>query len=230
MRVARAHQNHEERRQVVIDLLDFIHDFNKLDTTLLVDKALADFKFVEAAEAVLQAAVGPWKSVDALRDFCVQALYGEKRPNIAERTRPGRVTPFSVPYELLRAVAPNPSQFHPHKLRTLNKPQTLEIPPQGTDWFGLQVPQDQWWLVTTVWARAVPHRVGLNRVDIEFEDAASGRYVHNGKLWALLEEPMPSFWPLVRNSFLRCTLRNWHHIEEPVGLLIVVEGWCYQPE
>ncbi len=119
MRVARAGDTIEHRREVIDELFCFIRDFYGLDTTLLQHRLLDDEKFLEAAEAVLLSAVGPWKSVDALRDFAVQSLYGERPTDraLVDRARPGRVSPFSVPLPLLKSLAPNPGQFDPRNLR-----------------------------------------------------------------------------------------------------------------
>ena len=117
MRVARTRETLDERRQVVVELLGFIRDFNNLDTTLIVKRVLEDQTFLEAAEAVLLSAIGPWRSVEALRDFCVQNTIGEPppEPNLTERIRPAhRMTPFSVPFSLLHAMAPKP--FDPFEL------------------------------------------------------------------------------------------------------------------
>ncbi len=233
MRVARSHQSLDDRRRVVVDLLTFIHDFNQLDTTLLIDKAQADFEFVEAAETILQSAVGPWKSIEALRDFAVQALGGEKPMPVRdmERVRPrGRVSPFSVPFDLLRAVVPHRGQFNPAKLRSLSKVVELELP-DGRTWdHELQVPQDQWWLVTTMWARAVPGYSRYRGVKIEVQDTGANRILHDGPLQALYEEPMPCFWPLLPNTALRPTVRGYEHDYAPMMVLIAFEGWIYRWE
>jgi len=223
MRVARAGQSLDDRRRVVIDLLRFIHDFNQLDTTLLIAKA-SDFKFVEAAEAVLQAGVGPWKSIEALRDFCVQALTGEKPlpVNLADQIRPKhRATPFSVPWEMLRAMAPNPGQFDVRQLRSLSAAEALELPSNAA-WRQL-VTQDEAWLVTTLWGRVIPQT--STRTEIEVIDQGSQRILHRGKLWAVISEAMPCFWWLPPNSSLEIRLRDVPN--DPTTALIAIEGWRY---
>jgi len=235
MRVARAGQSLDDRRRVVVDLLKFIHDFNQLDTTLLIAKVYdSDMKFVEAAEAVLQSAVGPSRSIEALRDFAVQALTGEKPLPVREmdRIRPQhRVTPFSVPYELLRAIVPHRGQFDPHRLRSLNKTDMLELPSTRPEWTHA-VSQDQWWLVTTIWVRAVPYRPALQRVRLDIRDQGSQRILHEGPLGVLLEEPMPCFWPFPPNSYLRLLFRGYDEqtpseCRDPTTLLMAIEGWSY---
>jgi hypothetical protein len=233
MRVARVHQSLDERRRVVVDLLDFIHDFNKLDTTLLIQKANDDFKFVEAAEAVLESAIGPWKSVEALRDFAVQALSGEKpqQERDMERVRPrGRVSPFSVPFSLLRTMAPNPGQFDPRNLRSLSETDSLEVAGDicgGDQRFrSIRVIRDEAWLVTTMWARVLPTVSPVS--DIQVHDMGANRILHRGKLWALTVEPMPCFWWLPPHSELEVKLTRQR--PEPHGtltVLLAVEGWRY---
>lgn len=235
MRVARSHQNLDDRRRVVVDLLTFIRDFNNLDTTLLIDRVYdSDMKFVEAAEAVLMSAVGAWRSIEALRDFAVQALTGEKPLAVREmdRIRPQhRVTPFSVPYELLRAIVPHRGQFDSQRLRSLNKTNTLELPSGRPEWTHA-IPQDQWWLVTTIWVRAVPYRPALQPVRLDVRDEGSQRILHEGPLGVLLEEPMPCFWQLPPNSYLRILFRGYEEIYQPehrdsTALLMAIEGWTY---
>ena len=228
MRVARSHETIEERQEVVSELLYFIRDFYGLDTTLLQHRLLDEPKFLEAAEAVLQTAVGPWKSVDALRDFAVQSLYGEKPVDkaLVERIRPGRVSPFSVPYALLRSLAPNPGQFDPHKLTTLSVA-------DAKDYQGLSGEETRWevrphtgehWLVTTVWARTVPKMPLATR--IRFHDFGSNRILHDGSLWALTTEPMPCFWWLPAGTPLEAMMTRQRD-ESPTTVLLAIEGWRY---
>jgi hypothetical protein len=221
--------NLTERRQVVVDLLEFIRDFGQLDTTLLVKRTMDDHKFLEAAEAVLSSAVGPWRSVEALRDFCVHHLIGEKPlPRELERVRPReRVTPFSVPFALLRAMAPNPSQFDIHQLRTVSETKSFELAGDAAkdDRWPLRVLGDQAWLVTTMWGRTIgkiPHAT-----DVEVTDVYANRIVHRGKLWALAAEAMPCFWWLPPNAELHTKLFRQRD-EDPTLAILVVEGWCYQ--
>lgn len=221
--------NLTERRQVVVDLLEFIRDFSQLDTTLLVQRAMDDHKFLEAAEAVLSSAVGPWRSVEALRDFCVHNLIGEKPPREREleRIRPReRVTPFSVPFALLRAMAPNPSQFDIRQLRTLSETKSFELTGNAADenrWLE-RVLSDQAWLVTTMWARTVG-KVPL-ATDVEVIDTGANRILHRGKLWALTAEAMPCFWWLPPNYELDTKLFRQRD-EDPTIAILVVEGWRY---
>lgn len=228
MRVARSGESIEERQQVVVDLMGFIRDFNKLDTSALVAKVFNDQKFLEAAEAVLLSAVGPWKSVDALRDFCVVNLFGELPPSesLAERIRPGRVSPFSVPYALLRAMAPNPGQFDLHQLRSLSAAEALDV--EGIvgqdDRWAIQTPPSEAWLVTTLWARAIPKYSTTTAVEVI--DQGSNRILHQGKLWALIVEPMPCFWWLPPHSHLEIKLRR-QRPDPAMSLLLAIEGWRY---
>jgi hypothetical protein len=228
VRVARARETLDERREVVAELLQFIHDFNRLDTTALIEKVHADQKFLEAAEAVLLAAVGPWKSVDALRDFAVQNLYGEKPSpeSLAERIRPGRVSPFSVPYALLRAMAPNPGQFDPHQLRSLSVAEAL----QSNGYAGeeqrwdVRAPGSEVWLVTTMWARTIPKKSTVTKVRVV--DQGSNRILHEGKLWAMIDDPMPCFWWLPPHTPLEITITRQRE-EAPIEVLFAIEGWRY---
>lgn len=233
MRVARAGLAADDRLRAVVELLTFIYDFNQLDTTLLIKKAYDDFKFVEAAEAVLESAIGPWNSIERLRDFAVQALTGEKPPSERdmERVRPrGRVSPFSVPFSLLRAMAPNPGQFDPHRLRSLSETDSLDVAGEfvGADerFRPMRVPRDEAWLVTTMWARVLPVASAIS--DIQVQDMGANRILHRGKLWALTVEPMPCFWWLPPISELEIKL--WRQRSEPHGnlaVLLAVEGWRY---
>jgi hypothetical protein len=236
VRLATVTKPHDERRQYVVDLLKFIHDFNSLDTTLLIEKAHADFAFVEAAEAVLLTKTGAWNSVDALRDFCVHALTGEQPPTkaLTDRIRPHqRVTPFSVPYELLRAVVPNRSSFDPSRLRTLSLADAITVAPQVESDLHqrVQLPQNEWWLVTTLWARALPHAPWFDKLNVRVVDMGSNRILHEGKLWALFEEPMPCFWSLGPSSMLEIGVRVWRDqktLKEDTTLMFAIEGWRYQ--
>jgi hypothetical protein len=225
VRVARSHQSLDDRRRVIVDLLTFIRDFNNLDTTLLIARVYGhDMKFVEAAEAVLQSAIGPWRSIEALRDFAVQALTGEKPLplNLADQIRPKhRATPFSVPWEMLRALAPNPGQFDVRQLRSLSAAEALNLP-SNVIWQML-VPQDQAWLVTTLWGRVLPQT--STSTAIEVVDAGSQRILHQGKLWAVISEAMPCFWWLPPNSALTVRLRDAP--ENPTTALLAIEGWRY---
>ena len=226
MRVARPGESIEQRQEVVTELFNFIRDFFGLDTTSLVMKTLDDQKFLEAAEAVLQSAVGPWKSVDALRDFAVQMLYGEKPADksLADRTR-GRVSPFSVPFQLLRALAPN-GQFNPRELRTLSVAETL-------DCNGYAGEEQRWetrphsgevWLVTTMWARVIP------RVDkstkIRVYNIGENCILHEGRLWALAADAMPCFWWFPGYTPIEVTLTRQQETE-PTTVMIAIEGWRY---
>ena len=229
MRVARSHETLDERRQVVVELLDFIHDFNKLDTTLIVQKVLAEQKFLEAAEAVLLSAVGPWKSVEALRDFCVQNLTGETpvEASLVDQIRPrARATPFSVPLAILRAMAPNPSQFDMHRLRSLSHADAIALKgnPAAEDHWPLNVPRNEAWLVTTMWARLIPKFTTVH--DIEVIDQGAARILHRGKLWALLVDAMPCFWWLPPVSMLETRITQRREADDS-NLLLVIEGWRY---
>lgn len=227
MRVARAHESLDERREVVVELLHFIRDFNGLDTTVLVEKT-ADLTFLEAAEAVLKSAVGPWKSVDALRDFAVQALYGERPADkaLVERARPGRVSPFSVPLPLLRSLAPNPGQFDIRNLRTLSMADALRcegVVGEDTRW-SVQVTPGEAWLVTTMWAQALPKKLRYSQIRIV--DLGANRILHDGKLWALLSEQMPCFWWLGPHTPLEMLITRQRE-EQPTEILLALEGWRY---
>jgi hypothetical protein len=229
VRVARAHETLDERRQVVTELLDFIHDFNQLDTTSLVQRVLSEQAFLEAAEAVLLSAVGPWKSVEALRDFCVQNLIGISAPTLglADRIRPhARMTPFSVPFALLRAMAPNPGQFEVHRLRSLSVADAIDLHGPGVDdrWQTM-VPRDEAWLVTTMWARAIP-RCAPKVHDIEVWDQGANRMLHRGKLWALTADAMPCFWWLAPVTPIEVRITRQRE-DEQATLMLVVEGWRY---
>lgn len=229
MRVARSHESIEQRQEVVTELFGFIHDFFGLDTTTLVMKTLSEQKFLEAAEAVLQSAVGPWKSIDALKDFAVQALYGERPADrsLADRARPGRVSPFSVPFALLRSLAPS-GQFDPRNLRTLSVAEAL-------DCNGYVGEETRWetkpnggenWLVTTVWVRVIPKM--LKQTKIRFTNVGDNRILHEGKLWALAVEPMPCFWWLPGYTPLEVVMtRQRLEDETPSTVLIAIEGWRY---
>ena len=229
MRVARAHETLDERREVVIELFNFIRDFNGLDTTLLVSRLTDDLKFLEAAEAVLQSAVGPWKSVDALRDFAVQALYGEKTGDraLAERIRPrDRTTPFSVPLSILKSVAPNPAQFNMRDLKTLCLSQALS----STGYVGEElasqnlVNQGEMWLVTSMWARTIP--VLPRNTQVRVTDQGSMRILHDGPLWAFVAEALPCFWVLPRNSMLDVRFSRQRE-DAPTEIMTVIEGWRF---
>jgi len=226
VRVARAHESIEQRQEVVDELFCFIRDFYGLDTTLLQHRLLEDHKFLEAAEAVLQSAVGPWKSVDALRDFAVQALYGERPPDrsLADRARPGRVSPFSVPFALLRALGGG--QFDPRNLRSLSMADALEyrgLAGEETRWhvqpYGIEN-----WLITTVWARVLPKAPRTTR--IQFTNVGDNRILHEGNLWALTADAMPCFWWLPAHTPLEAIITRQQE-EEPSTVLLVVEGWRY---
>lgn len=228
MRVARAHESLDERREVVAELLKFIRDFNGLDTTVLVAK-LDDQKFLEAAEAVLQSAVGPWKSIDALRDFAVQALYGERPADLAlaERIRPrDRMTPFSVPLSILKSVAPNPAQFNMRDLRTLCLSQALSSTGYAGEELASQnlVNQGEQWLVTSMWARTIP---ALPRnTQVRVTDQGSMRILHEGPLWAFVTETVPCFWVLPRSSMLDVRFSRQRE-DAPCEIMTVIEGWRY---
>lgn len=228
MRVVRTGQNHDDRRRIVVDMLQFIHDFNQFDTTRLILQAREDFKFVEAVEAVLMTAVGPWKSVEALRDFAVQRLTGMPPlpVEISERVRRrDRLSPFSVPYDLLRAIVPHRGQFDPGRLRLLVKNWAVELPRQAKLPL-LYVPQDQWWLVTTMWARAVPWHPAYRHVVVHIHDEGTNRALYDGPLPMLQEEAQPCWWPIAPNSALAGNLSGSN--EEPqMTLFLVIEGWMY---
>lgn len=222
-----SNQSLEERQQTVIGLFEFIRDFNKLDTTLLIEKIYTDPKFLEAAEAVLTSAVGPWKSVDALCDFAVQSLFGQSRPteSLADRAR-GRVSPFSVPFALLRALAPNPGTFDPHQLRSLTIADAIDV--EGfvgkEDRWTFQSNRDETWLVTTMWARTIPAYSTHTRVRVE--DQGANRLLHEGAFAALCLEAQPCFWWLPPNSLLHVTLTRQQ--QDPRSCVILaIEGWRF---
>lgn len=220
----------DERRQIVIDLLDFIHDFNRLDTTLLVSRVMDDVKFLEAAEAVLVSAVGPWKSVDALRDFCVHNLTGERAPivGLADRIRPReRVTPFSVPLPLLKAMAPNPGQFDMRDLKTLSVAQALSANGYvGEELsFSNMVPTGEAWLVTSMWARTIPTLPKATRVTVV--DQGTMRILHDGPLWTFVADSIACFWHLPRASMIDVRFTRQRE-DEPTEIMMVIEGWRYQ--
>jgi len=229
VRVARTNETIEQRQEVVTELFHFIRDFFGLDTTTLVTRTLDDQKFLEAAEAVLQSAVGPWKSVDALRDFAVQALYGERPADrrLVDRARPGRVSPFSVPFALLRALAPG-GQFDPRNLHSLSLAEAI-------DTRGLIGEENRWevkphggetWLVTTVWARVIPKMLKATR--IRFTNIGENRILHDGKLWALTVDAMPCFWWFPGYTLLEVLMtRQQLEDESPSTVLIAIEGWRY---
>lgn len=229
MRVARAYETLDDRRQVIVELMDFIRDFNKLDTTLLVQRVMSEQKFLEAAEAVLLSAVGPWNSVEALRDFCVHNLMGEKPIDepLAEKIRPhGRVTPFSVPFALLRAMAPR-NQFDPHRLRSLSLSEAIELRGASAteDRWPINVGREEAWLITTMWGRAIP-KPPLTGTQIIVHDEYANRQLHDGKLWALLADAIPCFWwlPPVGRLEVKITQQRF---DEPITLMLVIEGWRY---
>lgn len=229
MRVVRAHHKDEDRRRTVVDMLTFIRDFRDLDTTALIKKAHDDFKFVEAAEAVLQSAVGAWKSVEALCDFCVHHMFGDTPvdPDTAERIRPrGRVSPFSVPFELLRAMAPNPGQFNPHQLKSLSEERSVKFNGYiGEDrrW-DMRVPRSEAWLVTTMRAFALPERP--TQTTFRVTDQGANRILHEGRVWPLLVEPVPCFWWLGPVSFIEAAFTRQQPDPE-TELVFIIEGWRY---
>lgn len=229
MRVARAHHTNDDRRRIVVDMLTFIHDFRDLDTTSLIQKAHEDFKFVEAAEAVLQTAVGAWKSVEALCDFCVHHMFGDKPPDPAtvDHIKPrGRVSPFSVPFELIRAMAPNPGQFDPHRLRSLSHEGSTQFNGfigEDRRW-DARTPQTEAWLVTGMRAFALPDRP--TNTTFRVTDQGSNRILHEGKVWPLFVEPTPCFWWLPPVSFLEFAFTRQREDPE-TELLLIIEGWRY---
>lgn len=228
MRVARTSESIEQRQEVVAELFRFIQDFFGLDTTMLQNRVLAEQKFLEAAEAVLQTAVGPWKSVDALRDFAVQMLHGERPADrsLADRAR-GRVSPFSVPFALLRSLAPG-GQFDARNLRTLSVAEALDVNGyigEETRWESRPNGGENW-LVTTVWARVIPKT--LKATKIRFINVSENRILHEGKLWALTVEPMPCFWWLPGHTPLEVVMtRQQIEDESPSTVMLAIEGWRY---
>jgi hypothetical protein len=233
VRVANAlNKTFDERRDFVAEMLIFIRDFNKLDTELLVEKVYADDKFLEAAEAVLQSAVGPWKSMEALRDFAVQALYGEKPPlegltDRIRRSEGSRVSPFSVPFAFLRALAPNPGQLDVRRLSSLSQAEAIDVNGnvgEENRW-EVRVPGGQAWLVTTLWARMLPPR-HTPKAKVTVTNFADNRILHEGRFWALAVEPMPCFWWLHHHSTLEIRLTRQQQ-EEPHSVLLAIEGWRY---
>jgi len=228
VRVARASESIEQRQEAVTELFMFIRDFFGLDTTTLVARTLNEPKFLEAAEAVLQSAVGPWKSVDALRDFAVQALYGEKPADksLADRAR-GRVSPFSVPFALLRSLAPS-GQFDARNLRTLSIAEAL-------DCNGYVGEETRWetkphggenWLITTVWARVIPKT--RKHTKIRFTNVGENRILHEGRLTALTIDAMPCFWWLPGYTPIEVLMtRQQLEDETPSTVMLAIEGWRY---
>lgn len=227
MRVARTGETIEQRQEVVTELFNFIRDFFGLDTTTLVARTLNEQKFLEAAEAVLQSAVGPWKSVDALRDFAVQSLYGERPADRAliDRARPNRVSPFSVPFPLLRTLAPN-GQFDPRNLRTLSIAEALEYSGyagEETRWEAKPSSSENW-LVTTMWVRVIP-KVG-KATRIRVTNIGENRILHDGRLQALTIDAMPCFWWLPGYTPIEVMLTRQQQ-EEPSTVMLAIEGWRY---
>lgn len=226
MRVA-TNRTLDERRQYVAEMLDFIRDFNKLDTTLVKQRVWNDQKALEAAEAVLAAGVGAWKSIEALRDFCVQTMFGEKPPDGFTGSTATRVSPFSVPLPLLRAMAPNPGNFDVStQLRSLNLVDTISLGSLAGEekhWTKL-VPQGEAWLVTSIWARGVPTTPRYTRVTAQ--DVGSNRILYDGLLWAWSIEAMPCFWWFSPYSPIEIRFtRQREDVEAEV--LLVVEGWRF---
>lgn len=225
MRVA-TNKTLDERRQYVVDLLDFIRDFNRLDTTFIKQRIWDDVKTLEAAEAVLSSAVGAWRSIEALRDFCVQTMIGEK-PLEGTTERAARVSPFSVPVQLLRAMAPNPGNFNIHsQLKSLSFTDVVNV--------GTYIGEEQrWeklvtggenWLVTSIWARGIPTTPKFTRAIVT--DLGANRLLHDGSIRAWTVDAMPCFWFLPSHTPLEIRFTRQREDVE-TELLLVVEGWRY---
>jgi hypothetical protein len=226
-----------ERRQAIANWIQFVGDFGQIDVDALLP-CIEDNAFVEAVEAVLKAAGRPWASFEHVRDFCVQRLYGEKSIAHTGPPRPRhRVTPFSVPMELLRSVftfkdhrGRDQSEFVPGRLRIREESFVLDVPMNGEADHRFLVTQDQMLLLTTVWARVVPPIEPLrHRVEI-IDEGANRR--QDMLLWALVTEPQPLFLPLSPNTSVNVRVRpGWapqsNENTPPIHVLMSFEGWSY---
>lgn len=222
----------DERRKRVIDLLTFIHDFNELDTTILIEQARSNVAFVEAAEAVLESAVGPTNSLDALRGFCIQAMMGlapQPRSDM-DRVRPRmRVSPYSVPLELLRAFIGG--NFDIGRLSTFAETINFDLPyafeAGGAHAIWL-TPQDEWRLVTTLWVRLVGATNDCLKVlRLSAYDEGAQRRLFDGRLGVFAEEPMACCWQFPPNSAFKVEITSANFTCDETIALVACEGWRY---
>jgi hypothetical protein len=224
-----------ERRQTIANWIQFVGDFGQIDVDQLLVR-VEDNTFVEAIEAVLKAGGRPWAAFEHVRDFCVNALYGEKPVARTGPPRPRhRVTPFSVPMELLRSVFTSQNrgsrgyqaEFTPGRLRIHEESFVLDVPMNGEAGHHFRILQEQF-LLTTVWARVVPPIEPL-RHHVEIVDEGANRR-QDMLLWALVAEPQPLFLPLPPHSSVNIRVRsNTDELRElpPMHVLMSLEGWAY---
>ena len=222
----------DERRKRIIDLLTFIHDFNELDTTLMIEQARDNVAFVEAAEAVLESAVGPTNSIEALRGFCIQAMMGSAPPQRRdlERVRPRmRVSPYSVPLELLRTFIGG--NFDIRNLSTFAETVNFDLPYAFETGGALVIwmtPQDEWRLVTTLWVRLVgATNDSLKVLRLSAYDEGSRRRLFDGRLGVFAEEPMACCWQFPPNSAFKVEITSANFTCDETIALVACEGWRY---
>ena len=230
----------EERRQAIASMLGFINDFCRLDVALLIERT-ERVEFVESAEAVMESAVGAWRSMEALRDFCVHQLTGEKPPPMlpTDRIRPREMTPYSVPFELLRAMAPRPSTFTQKDLSVLCLAEACSVAPSPENKVAMtfRMPHNECWLITSLQARVLPDPAPFRAMKLWFTDLARNLYMNGGNndgisMWRILDTPMPLFEFISASGQLELRLQvkyppeYWNKLTE-AHVMFVIEGWRY---
>lgn len=217
-----------DRRRTILGWLTFVQDFGNLDVAQLITKVAADDTFVEAVEAVLHSQYRPWAAFEAVRDFCISQLVSNGVKSNIPITPRTRVSPFSVPTELLyawaRDIAPN---FNVARdLRMVNRQVVVEVM-AGKDAVSpmVQLNQDEYWLVTTLSAQVLPEVTGHNH-RIRITDVGVCRELFDGKLYGL-HDAVPCFFPVERCSALRIEVHDVQQEKSDgdIAIIFTIEGW-----
>lgn len=218
----------EKRRGLVIDWLRFIRDFGHLDTNLLIARAAKDDDFVDAVETVAATGSTAAEVFDAVRNFVVQHSFHDCNDKVSRPTTDPRLSPFSVPLELLRKVfgpgGGHSDGFNPKRLRVntwtavLNNdgPNAREILRQNT-----------LTLLTTCWARLFPRRLLAEPIIGDMQLVQTGPNTYwKIPLLAALTDRVPLFLFFGPNDGY--VLSPPRPMDGSVMIYVFLEGWMYE--
>lgn len=222
----------DTRRMAVGDWLQFVRDFGRLDVGPLIQRAAIDDEFVAAIEAAVASGTTASAAYDALRDFCVQHLYGDERRDdpprhpyrplyATDQPRTVRATPYSVPVALLKGIF---REFHPGRLRIESAQTTLDVGAQSEErWHRIQN-QNRVTLFTGIWGRVFPAPVEPLTGEVALLEAHVN-YRWDLALLALVTDYTPLFLPMPPSGSLEVRIRSY--AEAPFKLHLFLEGWTH---
>jgi hypothetical protein len=216
-------------QELVRDWLVFVGDFGNVNVSALLKRVEQDPEFVAAAEAVILTESRTWPQFEVFRDFCLQQLRGADGalPEPRRRMPRQRISPFSVPMELVQSMVTSRADFDVNRLRTLSVVASITNNGHFEQSYVLNVPAQEMWVVTNWWARSDGHR-DFQNYRAELIEMGRSEILTKIAVKPLLEDSLPLFSPVTPNSALDVRLKTEHHNQNTFRLDITVEGWRYR--